>query len=436
MKTPLDIEQMVEAFILNNQDSISFLYKKYFIKDFSDILVFQEYIKPFLKDGYIHCLNSNFEENVFKPYLISIIQNAGKQNILSSKKETKHYLCPACIYLNRQTIVYYSRVFRCDTCLQELNDTSDPKRFKLLKVFSVHSKKGYSCSNCSRWIPHPLDDSKNIICPYYDCYFSGPIQGLKNASHPSLKEKIQETPIDNSIHSLSSNDIPPDTKIEIEQEFKNKIAYLKDIIEGQANAIYYVSIDATLMHKKCMYQAFLNMLEKSPEQMIQYLIYTNGRSGLQHKIFQEYISLLEKKFPFSYKKNGKMYRITSLLDEDLNLFDGISVYKSEITKNLSIKNETEEFYIGGRKGTYSQPYYIGKLLDVVNLENSNSLISNVIEYSFSKIKLKNASPGTKVQVSHLRIPPHYQMGGLVHLNRIRKKIVDKAVLCIKNENNR
>ena len=59
---------------------------------------------------------------------------------------------------------------------------------------------------------------------------------------------------------------------------------------------------------------------------------------------------------------------------------------------------------------------------------------HVKDYSFSKIRMQDISPGMEVIVTHLRVPPHYQMGGMVYINRIRKKIVDKSLLILnKNE---
>jgi hypothetical protein len=98
-----------------------------------------------------------------------------------------------------------------------------------------------------------------------------------------------------------------------------------------------------------------------------------------------------------------------------------------VNDKLEIKNNTKEFYIGGRKAVYTQPYYIGKLLNVIDKTTKKSLISNVSDYSFSKIRIKDIKPGTEVNVTHLRIPPHYQMGGMVYINRIRKRIVEKSL---------
>jgi hypothetical protein len=49
-------------------------------------------------------------------------------------------------------------------------------------------------------------------------------------------------------------------------------------------------------------------------------------------------------------------------------------------------------------------------------------MKNVSDYTFSYIKIGNIVPGTKVKVIHLAIPPHYQMGPMVYLNRIKTEI--------------
>ena len=86
--------------------------------------------------------------------------------------------------------------------------------------------------------------------------------------------------------------------------------------------------------------------------------------GFQCKIFQEYIRLLEETLPFSFKKSKKVYVVESLLDENVSLFDGVSNFEGVINENGVIKNRTMEFYIGGRQGSITRPYYIGKLLSL------------------------------------------------------------------------
>jgi len=61
---------------------------------------------------------------------------------------------------------------------------------------------------------------------------------------------------------------------------------LREILQSQANMACYSGLDCTRMHRICMYDAFLSMLESHPHDMTDYLI--NGQRGynIQHKIFQ------------------------------------------------------------------------------------------------------------------------------------------------------
>jgi hypothetical protein len=199
---------------------------------------------------------------------------------------------------------------------------------------------------------------------------------------------------------------------------------LRSILRDQMVAIPYEGIDETSMHKRCIYQAFINFLDRDPDKLISYLTSSSRYYGMQHKLFQEYVSLLESKIPFSFSKNGERYWINSLLDDRLNVFDGLSIFDACVSDTKCVKNMTKEFYIGARAGYHSRPYYIGKLLDVVDLETELSIKYDVSEYSFSKIKLDRSLPGCKVRVSHLRIVPHYQAAAMSILNRIRKRIVE------------
>jgi hypothetical protein len=228
--------------------------------------------------------------------------------------------------------------------------------------------------------------------------------------------------VDNSLLSIDSH-----TQLKRNEELDNNVRLLKDIIDNQSNNVPYNGTDFTLIHKVLVYQAFKNMLEIYPEEIVEYLLHKRRTGGFQNKIFQEYIRLLEDSFPFCFKKRGKIYRVDSLLDPNLHIFDGISVFDAVVNDKLDIKNNTQEFYIGGRKASYSQPFYIGKLLNVIDKTTKEPLLANVKSYGFSKIKMQDILPGTEVTVTHLRVPPHYQMGGMVYINRIRKKIVDSAL---------
>ena len=204
------------------------------------------------------------------------------------------------------------------------------------------------------------------------------------------------------------------------------VKWLKNIIELQKCSVAYYGSNATVKHKEYVYQAISSLLDQFPQEMTDYLCRNNNaHHGFQHLIFQKYIALLEKDLPFFITKNKKKIKIDSLLNEHLCLFDGISNYTSIISEALTIPNETIEFYIGGRQGAYAKPYYLGKLLDVINLNDNQSILCSVKKYSFNKIYLQNIDPGIPVKVIHLRIPPHYQMGGMVYVNRVLKLLVEE-----------
>jgi hypothetical protein len=246
---------------------------------------------------------------------------------------------------------------------------------------------------------------------------SNPEKLILDASHDgfSLKDNIQSRDVD--IH----------TQLEIAEDLQDKVEKIKEIIETQSNNAAYSSSNATVRHKQCVYLAFGNLLERSPEEMVAYLLNTtDSHMGFQHKVFQEYVSLLEASLPFVVIKNRKPVKIDTLMDANLGIFDEISIFDGMVNEKLVVKNGTEDFYIGGRKGTYAKPYYIGKLLNVIEQDTKNSLLSKVKEYTFSKIYMQDVRPGTTVTVTHLRVPPHYQMGGMAYVNRIRKKIVERA----------
>lgn len=213
----------------------------------------------------------------------------------------------------------------------------------------------------------------------------------------------------------------------MKEELERKVSLLHNIIDAQHNSVPYNSTQFTAKHKMFCYQAFDNMLKKFPEEMVDYLLNSSRSGGFQHKVFQEYIRLLEESLPIIFKKHKKLCQITSLLDDNLSLFDGISTFEGIINDKGVIKNGTTEFYIGGRKSQLTKPFYIGKLLNILDSKSKKSLMDNVVDYTFSLIKMRDMVPGTDVIVSHLRVPPHYQMGGMVYVNRVRKKIVERAL---------
>lgn len=442
-----DIDNMVDLFLLKNDSTLRNLCIRFLGNEKLAFDSFKIEIKPFLKNTAVTFVNGNYPETAFTSYLFPTVYSFFRKDSTISVKTNQVHICPACKYLGENTQLIFNKVFKCDVCERAFKKATTGQKQKLFATFKMHAKRGYKCNDCERFIPQPLDGSQEISCPYYDCVFVGKIKSLKTMRHPTISNKIRELSLDSQRKgsqnneslgfslgdNLQSNTIASDEELEIKETLSSNLTLLKDTILSQANSIYYSSAEFTLTHKLCMYQAFSNIITLYPDEMVAYLVFLNRHGGIQHLIFQEYIRLLESKMPLTYTKNNKLYKITSLLDPELSLFDGISTFESEVSSKLEVKNETKEFYIGGRTGFYSRPFYIGKLLDVIDLSSKSSILFDVQEYTFSKIKFKTLNPGTKVEVTHLRVPPHYQMGGMVYLNRIRRKIVDKVYLTLHGE---
>ena len=301
-------------------------------------------------------------------------------------------------------------ILTCDTCLKNLS-SSNINILNISKRFYKHNKSGHRCMNCKRFIPKSLSNDKNIICPY-NCNFIGDINDLKSMHHPS--EEFNDESLNDENKSL------------------DKYKILFDSIDDHISNTFYNGCDYTSKYRELMGVAYKNLSLSHSEDMYKYFLENTRSGGFQHKLFQEFIRLLELSLPFTYKKGGKRFMVSSLLDDTIDLFDGISVFTSDVNSKCTIRNNTKEFYIGGRKGTYSQPYFIGKLLEVNDELTGDSLLSNVEYYTFNKIKLKNTNNLKKVRVSHLRIPPHYQMGAMVYLNRAKTDIYKR---CLERLNN-
>lgn len=439
----LEIDSLIELFVQDYHSSISNLHKHYFHSD--DALGLQaliEGLKDELRTGCVTFFNKEYPLEELNSYLFYIVNAFCKKQLSTAEgKKAVEHLCPGCLFLGKNSIVQYNNyVFKCETCTDELKEAIDPKKVLFYRTFFRYNKQGYRCEECERFVPHPMDDSPTITCPYFDCTFVGSWSFLKRMYHPSTQINKELAILDaeklsgGTMHdSIVGDDASAQIKLEIEEELQNNVATLLEIIDFQRNSVPYSSSDFTVKHKILVYNAFENLLRRYPADMVSYLMKEgSGYSGFQAKVFQEYIRLLEEAIPFSFKKGKEVYKVESLLDHNLTLFDGISTFEGIVNDKGTVKNETTEFYVGGRKGAVAKPYYIGKLLNVVDRKTKEILTDKVIEYTFSIIKMRDIVPGTFVTVTHLRAPPHYQMGGMAYVNRIRKKIVERA----KNNENR
>lgn len=435
----LDVDSLIEDFVKKHEQGIATVHRIYFHNN--DSLSIRSLVAELmdeLRTGCVTFINKNDEMEGLDSYLFYIVNDYCKRKTADQVKKKTEYLCPGCLFFKKENlVVLYNKYFKCEDCEEELKRSSDPKRILFFKTFFKHNKNGYRCADCERFIPHPLDDAPIVSCPYFDCCFAGVWSSLRRMHHPNSESKLEILTLDANRadgrtfkDAVASSTVDAQSQLEIEEELENKVNLLREVMVSQSDNVSYSGSDFTTHHKQLVYRAFVDLLKRYPSEMVSYLLGGSRSGGFQHKVFQEYIRLLEESFPYSFKKNGKRFKVDSLLDENLNLFSGISIFDGIVTDRLVIKNATKEFYIGGRKGSVSEPYYIGKLLNLADKTTKNSLMSCVVEYSFNQIKVKDIVPGTLVTVTHLRVPPHYQMGGMSYVNRVRKKIVERAQLLL------
>jgi len=419
------IESFTKEFVEKNLRTINSLCFNVY-KDSSrlSMLAFQEIIYEEVKKACYSFVNNEHNPNYIESYLFACIH----KTIKNMNNEGKHsvYVCPGCKYLSRIEILETSsKKLVCNVCKNALNSVKEKWEENFYKIFAEHNRKGFKCPDCNNFIPDT--GAIEIACPYPNCSFFGVASELKISRHPSVKANLEIPVLSDSPADIRSSDM----EMIVKDDLNSYMNILNECIESQINLLHYKSNESTLTNKMCMYQAFKNIIEKYPDEMISYLVLLNRNVRMQHKIFQEFVRLLEEKIPFAFKKNGSYYEVTSLLDENLCIFDGISEFNAVVNDKFEIPNLTDELYVGNRKGSYCRTYYIGKVLEVIDIGSNESIVDSIKEYSFFKITMKdNIKPGTNIRVKHLRIPPHYQMGGMVYLNRIRRAIVDKVYFTI------
>jgi hypothetical protein len=424
-----EIDSLLDQFFQEYQTGISTLHRIHYRTD--DPLSRAAFLSEVKEELCVACItffNKQLPREELNSYLFYVVNDVAKKLAPTVPIKLKtEYLCPGCLFRKTKTVLEYypKHLLQCQLCCQRADKAVEPSDVLLSQTFAQHKKSGFRCPECQRFIPFPIESVQNLMCPYPDCCFVGSSLDLKKMHHPArqINPIKDESNSDQTIVDASCN---VEQQVEIAEELEQQVSLLQDIIDSQTANLSYHSSQFTIPHKVLVYQAFAYLLKQEPVSMVEYLLHRSRSGGFQHKVFQEYIRLLEQSLPFTFTKNKKLYRITSLLDPNLSLFDGISTFEATITPQLTIKNGTTEFYIGGRKAHLTQPYYIGKLLNVIDIQTKRSLIDQVVQYTFSVIKMQQVQSGQKVIVTHLRIPPHYQMGGMVYVNRIRHKIIERA----------
>jgi hypothetical protein len=406
---------------------------------------------------------SSFEEqaaNVLKKAVSTYIIKGNKKNIksylFSSLKHLSNFIhfdnlklhkevkpiCPACKeFKQKHFLIQENNLLKCNNCIilikeleEQLNNIDDVlssplySKYKLRLTFSLHSKKGYKCKDCYKFIPRSSLFEGNVSCPYINCNFVGAPLILQPMAHPGGISMISSCTLleEDSLKYNSEYD-------ELGEEFYSScISLISELIKSQIKVIERSGYTAIANQKILMYKAYQMILDKYPDEIISYLIFKKSSSNfnIQSKIFQEYVILIENYLPFTAKKANKNIEICSLLDENLNLFIGISEFISEI-KNNTIKNETKEEYIGGKNFKNYGPCFLGKLISVSSIETGENI--EIEDYSFVNIYPKYAwDDGTKVLVKHFRMPSHYDINHMRYLQKTRKNLVNAIDIKLKN----
>lgn len=424
------------------------------------VKAFKEYARSSLINGLDTFISLSHWKNgrSIGPYLATILNrkaDALKADVSCSKRITVP-ICPACkLYGNKEFLIYENKKLRCNECCNEISrlekqiEISDvykdklEEKLRLRKIFALHSRKGFRCPECERFIPESYIAQYGVSCVYNDCLFFGTINELESVRHPSGlryesfiyldsplskdNEKSGATLIDKYVSEQSEAFASINVKEQYELEYNTLI----DVINLQIERINRTEKPNKAKLKLLMYQAFINMIDSDTEDMVSYL--ARGKHFSEHpiqsRIFQEFIRLVENNLPLTVIRAGVEYEAYTLRDPVLNLFLGVSEFESVVKANGLIPNMTVETYSGGRQMKDFGRCFIGKLLDVVDIKSGISLNDKVLGYTFVDIRVDTCVPeGTEVKVNHLRIPSHYEMLGMVSLQRIRRKIVDSVYL--------
>lgn len=381
----------------------------------------------------------------------------------ASTKKQSSPICPGCRELPgapKILLVQEAKLWRCPNCTSELERlTEDQKkgrvaasersnvqaRIGIHRSFSLHSRKGYRCSDleCERFIPESVNGKYGIACPYPDCHFFGTVDQLVDMAHPvtltvrqtvSLNQSIGNAGNSGSGHNVQLQDffaadyIPPDEKISMNESFEKEYKILLEVIEQQMQTVRRMNNSGTRTQKLLMYEAFKKMCLAHPDEMVSYLVHLkqSAEMPLQPRIFQEYVQLMEDALPIAIERRGEQLEIISISDPELGLFTGRSEFTAVVTAKGTIPNNTVETYTGNRQFKNHGNCYLGRLIDV-QLMSGESVLDKVKSYSFVQIEA-DLPEGTEVKVAHFRIPAHYEMGSLVFLQRIRRHIVDRVYL--------
>lgn len=426
---------------------------------------FKEYATQTLKKGVYTFIFKNQHWRSGRsigPYLLRCLNKLADslKSDVDFVKKISIPICPACKTLgDREFLVPEGKLFRCPTCTKEherleaqaSRTSREEFENRLRKVFSLHSRKGYRCPKCDRFIPESFVKNHNNIrvsCPYDNCSWFGILPELEVMAHPLGQSSGSTVSINSPLSSknlwdskggtsemqdfLDAYDINPDIRMEQEEKYREELKIAKAVIATQMSRLEKAPRER-IIKKYLMYKAFDVLLSQDPAGMISYLIHGKslGERPIQSLIFQKYVHLLENSLPFTIVAEDGKCEIYSLLDPNLNLFLGMSEYYAHVRESGFVSNNTHEIFVGVK---CNGPCFIGLLCDVTD-EQGRSLLSEVEYYTFSNIKFKSTVPqNTLVKVVHFRMPPHYEMYSLVNLQRTKKRITNSIYKRLHGEN--
>lgn len=464
--TKEDLGWITPKLVNNYENLINKLANRTYGEGLSEVSkrAFFEYIKGGIDDAcntFFLTKNHWKDDRNLNSYLLKTIHNKSRQyykqfNVV--KKQNKA-ICPACKFFNVKSFLIreavtgkldgsYLRCSNCDHSIKSIEMNVDLETFKnnlflesklrLMKSFLIHSRKGYKCPDCARFIPKSTNGKFGIACPYPDCMFSGDISKLERMPHPTSLGNIFETSLNQEMYKDGSgkdfmsiqtdNNLPIDKVIELEQEFSKEINILKEVILGQLESIKVNNHPGTMLQKTSMYEAYYNMVDKNPEDMVSYLVHRNTIDlPIQANIFQEYVSIIKNSLPYTIQYSNRKHDVLSLTDPKISLFNGKTKFSAIVRNDNTVPNNTKEKYIGGKTLKYYGSCYLGLIIDICDKDSGKSIKDNIIDNSFVSITMDNdIKPGTNVEVTHYYISSHYEIGALVYLQRARRNIVDEV----------
>ena len=387
-----------------------------------------------------HARQHYLTERSLHAYLLASLRNYTKQRFWSQSGKKKYcaLICPACRVNGEKNLLTSEKtLWRCSVCTEKKASVSFSLQ-SFYSSFALHSRSGYLCPECYNFIPRSLVKNNQVTCPFPSCCFSGPILTLNRTTHPvtirfhdtiSFDMGNDKQPI-----FIDHNSSLSEAHVLLQDSSKKELNLLREVIFSAMDFTERQNLPATKLQKTLFYRAFWDLTQESPEEMIAYLVHnkTSFDFPLQSRIFQKFLFHLENFLPYSCViGNGQKKEIVSLFDEHLSLFDGESSFCGIVQKDHSVPNLTSEHYLSDNLKDYGS-YFLGKIVELKDA-NGLDLLPEMENNSFVKIQLsQNVSPGTKIFVRHYRLIPHYTMGILIYLQKIRKHLGE--VLARKKKN--